>query len=74
MNNTAVLAGEDLLVNDLEWPVGAPAGLPTDLIVPVPEYLLDDEDDDDLNDYIVEAIFDQVGVRPLDTFSFEPRS
>lgn len=65
-------AATDLLVDDIDWPAGASAALPTSLIVSVPDYLLDSDDDDALDDYIIEAIHDQVGVSPLNSFSFGP--
>jgi hypothetical protein len=72
MNSTVAISAEDLLVSHLKWPAGAPAGLPTNLVISVPEYLLDSADDDELEEYISDAICDQVGTAPLNTFSFEP--
>jgi hypothetical protein len=65
-------ASDDFVIGDLEWPKGAPDGLPTEVVLSIPYHLLDDAQDDELDDYIADIIHAMVGVCPLDTFSFEP--
>lgn len=67
------MSGEDFEITGLQWPAGAPAGLPQGAVVFVPYHIRDDDDDSVMEEHITETIFEMVGVRPLDTFECSPR-
>lgn len=38
----------------------------------IPHYLLDDSEDDELDDFILQTIFEMSGAMPSSSFAFEP--
>lgn len=66
------ISSDEFLISDIEWPTGSLPGLPDSVVVSIPYYLLDEGEEDDLDDFIIESIFDMTGARPSNSFSFEP--
>ena len=65
------MSGSPFLVFDLSWPVGYLPTLPVMVVVYMADYVMDGDDDDEIDAEFFDRIEKQTGVRPTG-FSFAP--